>query len=594
MHAPRLLAVALLATLLAAASAAPASAREARGKQHVFAPTSVKRTAITFRVRGLDRSVRRAVLRVGHARTDVTRHVRGNGRVRLSLRKRRRGLVARAAARPQLLVRTAASDTRPPSEPRRLRVEALTPSSLTVAWAPARDDVGVAGYRAEVAGAAVDTPLLSHTVAGLGCGTAYPVTVRAYDAAGNLSKPVAVTATTAACVLPLPAPEPTPAPAPEPAPGPVTDPAPASRLWAVIGSGEGLPAADQRAAGVVAKVVSLSWRQWFPKEGVEDLAYVERKRDEFAQLRAQGFRLILSLGYHDVPAWVHAGRTGTRYVNQWGEPYTGTAAYDNGDADLVFNTSLRPLVDAYLKSVFSRLGGDFTAVRLGGGRWGELTYPPTAYGGRTNAYWAFGEAASATNPVPGWRPGDPSPAGEAARFLEWYLQALADYERWQIAALRAHFAGDVMMLFPSWGIRPGQGALAAAGDLAGRTSAEINGEVQRGLDFARQVAAIDDPRVVVTTTWLEADVDRAADDRSDQRYWSPVHYLAHLAQSHPLRLRLYGENGGRDGRASMDHAAAQMHRWGLMGLAWFRERELASGQYATLADLAQVIAAFGP
>ena len=389
-----------------------------------------------------------------------------------------------------------------------------------------------------------------------------------------------------------PRPKPTPAPAPTPTPTP--QPEPPAHLWAVLGNNEGLTSADKRAAGVNSNLATLSWRKYFPQEGVRDQAYVERKRAEFQAMRDAGLELILSLGYHDTPTWLHTNYGDDSYYrNQWGEPYTGTDAFDNGDANLVFNPRLRSLVGSYMKTVMADFGTDFVAVRLGGGRYGELTYPPTRFGSRTNAYWAFDGNASAANPVPGWKPGSPSPNGEAKRFLDFYLQALTDYEVWQVRALRQAWSGPIMMLFPSWGIRPGQADGAAAGNLSGATSAESNGEIQRGYDFARQIAAIDDPGVIVTTTWLEANVDPLADGRTDQRYWTPVHYLAHLAANHPLKLKTYGENGGHDHRADMEYAFSQALEYGLMGLAWFREGELASGQYATLTDLGQVIASAG-
>lgn len=364
-----------------------------------------------------------------------------------------------------------------------------------------------------------------------------------------------------------------------------------TRLYAVIGN-DSVRDADERAAGVTAKVVSLSWRKYFPSEGTVDAGYVSRKRDEFARARTAGFKLILSLGYHDTPAWMHANYANSYYVNQYGERYTGTDPLDNGDANFVFNTQLRGLVAAYLRRVFSDLGTDFYAVRLGGGRYGELTYPPASYGGRTNLYWSYDVGASSTRPTGAWRPGEPSPNSEAKRFLDWHLQALVGYQNWQVATLRQSYGGKIMMLYPSWGIRPTQADAAVSGNLSGATSAERNGEVQRGYDFARQVAAINDPQVLVTTTWLDANVDIAADGRADQRYWSPVKYLASLAQSHPLRLGLYGENTGQGDRAAMDLTAAQMVRFGLTGMAWYRESELFSGVYATLDDLRATIARY--
>lgn len=379
---------------------------------------------------------------------------------------------------------------------------------------------------------------------------------------------------------------PSPAPSASPGPGPAPTSATSAALaWGLIGN-DGLHLGEERAAGITVKVLSLSWRKYMTGPGTVDAAYVARKRAELAALRAAGFEVILSLGYHDTPGWILA-LPDSRYVNQYGEKY-GDGTQDLGDANLVFNPVLREHLAAYFARLFADLGTDLAAVRVGGGRYGELTYPPAELLGHGNNYWAFDAHSVTGNPVPGWRPGDLSPNREAGRFLEWYLDALADYQTWQIETIRRSYAGRIMVLYPSWGIRPGQVALAVADNLAGRTSAELNGEIQRGFDFARQVGAIADPGVVVTTTWLDADWSR--DGGTDSRYWSPVHFLASLAAANPVRPALYGENTGQGSAAVLASTRAQAGRFGLLGFAWYREAELLAGTYATLADYAAVIA----
>jgi hypothetical protein len=147
-----------------------------------------------------------------------------------------------------------------------------------------------------------------------------------------------------------------------------------------------------------------------------------------------------------------------------------------------------------------------------------------------------------------------------------------------------------MMLYPSWGIRPGQIDEALKTNLNGTTSAEKNGEIQRGYDFARQVKAISDPKVVLTTTWLEANPSATSDIQYDPSYWSPVHYLYSLAKANPYQLKLFGENGGRDGMKAMELSAYRMRRYGLLGMCWYNDEQLFSNRYATLKDYKWVIA----
>ncbi len=349
---------------------------------------------------------------------------------------------------------------------------------------------------------------------------------------------------------------------------------------------------ELREADVDAKLFYLSWREFYPQEGVKDAAYIAAKKEELQVLREAGFKVILLLGIQDNPLWVHQNYPDSYYVDQYGDRYMATASFDNGQANLVFNRRLRGLVASYMRDAISEFGTDFYAIRLGGGRYGELTYPPTNWNGKTNRYWAYDRNARASSPVPSWMPGNPSPNGEAAMFLDWYLDSLVGYQNWQISALRATgYDGKIMMLYPSWGIRPGQIPEAVATDLDGSTSAEKNGEIQRGYDFARQVRAIEDPKVILTTTWLEANFDGVADNWHDPRHWSPVHYLASLAEKHPLALKLYGENGGEDTQEAMELSAYRMRRYGLVGMAWYNEGELFSGQYASLRDYERIIAA---
>jgi hypothetical protein len=356
--------------------------------------------------------------------------------------------------------------------------------------------------------------------------------------------------------------------------------------WAIIGDGSEHAAAE-RAAGVTARVVRISWKDFAPAPGGENRPYVAEKRREFDQLHAAGFQVIVDLGLQDTPPWLHRDGDDSRYVDQFGEPYA-PGEVDSGDANLVFNDTVRADAAAYIAQLLADLGPRIDMIRVGGGHWGELTYPAHRYGGHDNCYWAFDRAALRTNPVPAWRPGQPSPHGEAGRFAEWYLDQLAAYQNWQIRTVRHGFAGPIIVLYPSWGIRPGQLESAVRGNLSGATSAERNGEVPRGFGFERQVRSIADANVIVASTWLDA--DGSGDAGPDPQRWSPIHYLSTLAAAHVPPLRTFGENTGHGSPAAMRFTAAQAKRYGLCGVAWFREDELGTPGLATLADYAAVIA----
>jgi hypothetical protein len=377
---------------------------------------------------------------------------------------------------------------------------------------------------------------------------------------------------------------------PEPSPEPQTNLRPAGAYyWALIGNDDE-HLEQERAAGIQAKLFSLSWREYNLREGVVDRNYVARKQAELDRLRSFGFGIILSLGLQDTPAWLHENYADIYYVNQFGDRYTSDGKIDSGDGNLVFNPTLRLLAANYMQDIFITFGTDFAAVRLGGGRYGELTYPPAEYKNNNNCYWAFDRNALSQSPIADWIPGQASLKGEAIRFLDWYLDVLVEYQNWQVTTVRQIYNGPLMILYPSWGIRPGDISRAVENDLDGSSTAERNGEIQRGFDFVRQIAAITDSGVIVTTTWLDADA--SADDGDDPRFWSPVKYLSTLASNHPLHLETFGENTGKGMLAEMRLSASQMDRYHLIGMAWYREDELLSGNYATLDDYGRIIAEF--
>ena len=90
------------------------------------------------------------------------------------------------------------SDTTAPSAPSGVTVSSTTSSSVALSWSASTDNVGVTGYRVYRDGTLVGSPSsTSFTDTGLAASTTYSYTVKAIDAAGNLSAASsAVTATT--------------------------------------------------------------------------------------------------------------------------------------------------------------------------------------------------------------------------------------------------------------------------------------------------------------------------------------------------------------------------------------------------------------
>lgn len=93
-----------------------------------------------------------------------------------------------AASSPPATVKTGAPDTEAPSVPQNVSATASSSSSATITWSASSDNVAVTGYEVYRNGVKVGTTATtSYTDTGLAASTSYSYTVKAYDAAGNLS-----------------------------------------------------------------------------------------------------------------------------------------------------------------------------------------------------------------------------------------------------------------------------------------------------------------------------------------------------------------------------------------------------------------------
>jgi len=350
-----------------------------------------------------------------------------------------------------------------------------------------------------------------------------------------------------------------------------------------------------RQAGLLIRTLEIGWNLYEPQEGTWNSAYVRDRKAAYQQIVNRGFLVILDLGIQYPPDWIFH-YPNSHFINQYGEAFGGGLGINGINS--VFNQAIRDRQARYVQQVFNDFGTGFYAVRLGWGSYNELTYPPATYNNRSNTYWAYdaiaqGKAAGLPDgmraaPTLGWKPGEPSVNhAPAAAFINWYMDSLKNYHDWQIRTVRQFYSGQLMMLYPSWGVRPGELDAAIAVDLNGTTSPEINGEIQRGLDVARFVNGITDHKLMLYTTWLEAsDKD---DELSDPTHWSPAHYLTSLADANPVRPGVWGESSGHNSYEDMRRCFKQLHAYKLQGMVWAFEQDLYSGQYATINNYSALI-----
>ncbi|MFC3584277.1 hypothetical protein ACFOSC_10475 [Streptantibioticus rubrisoli] len=347
--------------------------------------------------------------------------------------------------------------------------------------------------------------------------------------------------------------------------------------------------------GLDRAVVGLDWSRYEPRPGRADPGYVAQAAKLVGKLRAEGIGAVLDPGLHHPPPWVFALPGATRFRDQYGVRWFGSAVDGTAVANAVFDTAVRSAEGDYLRRIAADFGGAaFTAVRVGGLLSGELRYPPADDGaGHHDAIWYFDSDARGTAPVPGWRPGRGGRA-EAERSVLDYLGALTDYERWLLRVTAASFPkAQLQLLLPGWGLRPGQVAAAVDDDLDGRSQAERGGMLSSGLAWDGQVRALGAyrARALAYTTWLDA----PSGGRTPQLV-SPAEYLAGLTAA--VGVPLAGENTGQNAtrqapRDALRLCLSRVRALRLAGMMWMGEPDLLSGRAGlTLTDYADAVSAF--
>lgn len=348
-----------------------------------------------------------------------------------------------------------------------------------------------------------------------------------------------------------------------------------------------------RRAGVTTVSVEIGWNNVEPEPGRYSQPYLAQIRERIAAAKAAGFSVVLDAGLQTPPQWVFALDASTRFVNQYGDKWHGSAGADVPDA--VFDQSVRDAQSTYIRYLAAALtggtagaDGGISALRVGGLYFNELHYPIASYLGHSNSFWAFSPAALAHSPVPAYRPGAGSVADSKA-FLSWYLSSLDGYGVWLATLFRTAFGPgpSLQVLLPSWGLRPGDVASAGSGGLTGHSRGEENGTINEGLDWAEllpRLAPIGG--VVAYTTWLDA-----PDQGNGTQYLSPVRYLSLLAK--PLGLRVAGENTGNNSASDMARCVQRVKALQLAGMMWMNASQLLSSSDASLEKYQSLIRTVG-
>jgi len=333
---------------------------------------------------------------------------------------------------------------------------------------------------------------------------------------------------------------------------------------------------------VTVATLELSWQNYETSPGVFNTSYISQQQQKLQGMRSAGMRVALDAGVQYPPSWVFGLDANTYYVNQYGDRYAPTGNPGLAVANTVFDPNVRQAMGTYLARIAQDFGESFAFVRAGGGWYSELHYPAASYNGHSNSYWAFDANAQAGSPVPGWKPGQCC-ATQAQQFWNYYVSSLVSYQNWQVTSYHSDFPSALVeVLYPGWGVRPGQDTAAVNADLGGTTSAEINGETQQGTEFSSEVAGLSTTATAVYSTWLDA-----ADQGTTTQSESPIAYLVSLAS--PRGIPAAGENAGAQSLSAMQLCVSRVKSLGLLGMSWAWESNLYSGSSPTITDYGTLI-----
>ncbi len=395
---------------------------------------------------------------------------------------------------------------------------------------------------------------------------------------------------------------------------------------------------SEKSAGVKAHVVTARWANYYTSlyasgvyTPVKNTSYINGIKTEIANAQAAGLDVMINWHTGAAHPDLFANESNARFVDQNGLAYTqgqnGADSGDAGDANLVFNSTLRTRAQAFLSDLMSDLVTPYgiTCIRAANGHFGEWGYPPFHIGASGNStvnYWGFDALAQAdrqsyatanSKTIAGtWRPGNASPNGEARTFIQWYYQRQVDYGNWSIQACRnVGFSGPVMLLMPGFGVRHGSAANLLAGsnpdvdaavtaNLNGTSTFEPSGEISTGHWFQGMIAQMTDTKAIPECTWIDCGypavtlggvsypnnglgitLTYSGADPS-QGYWGPYRRIAYYASLKTPQLRTFGEMTSTNHLGALDWAVKEMLAGKGVGLAYFQEADLFNGSASTV------------
>ncbi len=342
---------------------------------------------------------------------------------------------------------------------------------------------------------------------------------------------------------------------------------------------------SEAAAGITYRLLELDWKDFQPAGpndwdgGVQ--ANVQARIDAILAA-APDTQFYLDLGLQYPPAWAAALDP---LVDQAGHVWQASPN-NGGGVNIYWSPAVRAAVAVYLQRVFATLNfhDHLWTVRIGS-YVGELLYPDQVNPGSANSFWAFDSTAQATSPVPGWRPGQPSPNGEAGRFYNWYVDNLAGTFNFLLGEIRHYFAGYVAPVTAGGGMAPPALANLLAGNLYDPNQVHYG----TGNDWVRIFSELGPDANILHWCSSVGDVSGTDENSANWWDWSSAKQEAWLAQQNgrPIFAENPGHNAydssqGADPRTTMQWIFNAVHSYGFVGLMWIREDDMRNPDYASL------------
>ncbi|MEO5953087.1 MAG: hypothetical protein ABIQ44_11535, partial [Chloroflexia bacterium] len=336
----------------------------------------------------------------------------------------------------------------------------------------------------------------------------------------------------------------TPSPSVSSTPSPSAT-SPSMRLYGLVGQG-GLgeqidPALLQQQynAGVRLRLLQIGWDVLQPNGPASwdsGIAAAFQQRIDAFTLNYPDQQIVLDLGLQYPPSWVSAIDP---LVDQYGN--TWQAHFPDGGVNVYWSLTVRQHVASYIQRVFASLNfrGRLWLVRVGPYR-GELMYPEQLNAGQNLSFWAFDSKAALQNPVPGWRPGQASPNGEAQQFYYWYVDNLVNTFDFFRTEIRRYYQGYIAPVTPGVGMSSGN-----VSQLVSRNLYDPTLQWYGTGNYWQRIFQMLPGAGAGVVNWCSSVGDGSGNDSSPNWWeWSSAHAQAYLAQQSGRQI--YGENPGQN------------------------------------------------